>query len=109
MERELVGYVEEAKDANLVEIGIYKDMRYVQLVNTGAQWCPRSEYVPFVETRQHFLDDDEERPTCGDVAAMIYNTHPGLVQGDYKKYVLGAEAAGVVVRRRKDRIQLATC
>ena len=82
---ELVVYVEEAKDANLVEIGIYKDMRYVQLVNTGAQWCPRSEYVPFVKTRQHFLDDDEERPTWGDVAAMIYNTHS--VQGNYKKYV----------------------
>ena len=52
---ELVVYVEEAKDANLVEIGIFKDMRYVQLVDTGAQWCPRSRYVPLVKTMQHSL------------------------------------------------------
>ena len=48
-------YVEEAKDANLIEISIFKDMKYVQLVDTGAQWCPRSEYVPFVKTMQHSL------------------------------------------------------
>ena len=48
-------YVEEAKDVNLVEIGIFKDMKYVQLVDTGAQWCPRSEYVPLVKTMQHSL------------------------------------------------------
>ena len=53
---ELVVYVEEAKDANLIEISIFKDMKYVQLVDTGAQWCPRSEYVPLVKTMQHSLD-----------------------------------------------------
>ena len=101
-------YVDGAEQENLLEIVQFRRMQYVQLVGT-TEWCPHGNYVPLVEVMHEFIDNGERQPKCDDVAERIHRTHPGTFgRGTYKnEYLPGAEAAGIIVRRKYNRIQLA--
>ena len=100
----LTDYLMEAEEAGIVEIGSTEEVPWVQLL-VDDSYPP--EYFPLVDVMNNLLDHGQERPKRGDVALVLYRLYPGIVPNrGASQYISRAEEAGVVERRKKDRLEL---
>ncbi|KAF8586234.1 hypothetical protein K439DRAFT_1387349 [Ramaria rubella] len=93
----LSDYLNEAKEANLVQ-------------KSRPLTCAR-KYIPLVDIMQKLRAKGSSRPARSIVAEQLYKAHPepGLPSTGtfkFKKYAEGAAAAGVIVFRGKEHIEL---
>ena len=99
-------YLHDAVESGLVEIGGHGVQQWAQLKAPPRPIVPE-EYVPLVDVLRNSLGDGHAWQPRGLIAERLYKKHPTACAGPFKRYVEGAEAAGIIhCDRKQDKIQL---